>query len=92
MTFQIEGMSALLMKSRVEIANCLPYYKFAPNLENYYLATTWRMSWMRDEANLLLLLGCGSLQYCKYPYQNIIVYHSECRQSSKRNSASGKQQ
>ena len=38
--------------TRVEIAKFLPYCKFGPNLENYYLATTWRMSWMWHEANL----------------------------------------
>ena len=38
--------------TRVEIAKFLPYYKFCPNLENYYLATTWRMSWMWHKANL----------------------------------------
>ena len=38
--------------TRKEVAKFLPYYKFGPNLENYYLATTWRMSWMWHEANL----------------------------------------
>ena len=41
-----------IIMTRVEIAKVLPYYKFGPNLENYYLATTWPMSWMCHEANL----------------------------------------
>ena len=41
----------LIATSRMEIAKFLPYYKFGPNLENYYLAT-WRMSWIWHEANL----------------------------------------
>ena len=44
--------AAKIAGSRVEIAKFLLYYKFGPNLENYYLATTWRMSWMWHEANL----------------------------------------
>ena len=36
----------------MEIAKFLPYYKFGPNLENYYLARKWRMSWMWHKANL----------------------------------------
>ena len=42
----------VFVTNRVEIVKFLPYYKFGPNLENYHLATTWRMSWMWHEANL----------------------------------------
>ena len=45
-------ITVLPVPIRVEIAKFLPYYKFGPNLENYYLATTWRMSWMWHKANL----------------------------------------